>query len=43
MSQADDCLGQKLAPFNPSGDNVIRAAIDMLQVKYNELGHISWL
>ena len=26
------CIGQKLAPFNPSGDNVIQVAIEMLQV-----------
>lgn len=28
------CVGEKLAPFNPSGDEVIRMAIDMLQVPH---------
>lgn len=28
----EDCVGENLAPFNPSGDDVIRLAIEMLQV-----------
>lgn len=32
MESAGDFIGEKLAPFNPSGDEVIRMAIEMLQV-----------
>lgn len=32
MESGRDCVGEKLAPFNPSGDEVIRVAIEMLQV-----------
>lgn len=32
METGRDCVGEKLAPFNPSGDEVIRVAIEMLQV-----------
>ncbi|CAM9674054.1 unnamed protein product, partial [Hapterophycus canaliculatus] len=32
MGDLSDCIGQKLAPFNPSGDNVIQMAIEMLQL-----------
>lgn len=33
MADASGCIGEKLAPFNPSGDAVIRVAIEMLQVR----------
>ncbi|CAN0254504.1 unnamed protein product [Scytosiphon promiscuus] len=32
MGDQSDCIGEKLAPFNPSGDDVIRMAIEMLQL-----------
>ncbi len=32
MEESSDCVGENLAPFNPSGDDVIRLAIEMLQV-----------
>lgn len=32
MENGRDCVGEKLAPFNPSGDEAIRVAIEMLQV-----------
>ena len=33
MFDDDGFVGKKLAPFNPSSDEVIRTAIEMLQVK----------
>lgn len=36
MDDGNGFMGEKLAPFNPSGDEVIRAAIEMLQVSHRQ-------
>ncbi|CAM9245659.1 unnamed protein product [Laminaria digitata] len=37
MEAGRDCVGEKLAPFNPSGDEVIRVAIEMLQIGQEDI------
>ena len=32
MEESSECIGPKLAPFNPTGDDAIRVAIEMLEV-----------
>lgn len=32
MEESSDCIGPKLAPFNPTGHDAIRVAVEMLQV-----------
>jgi len=32
MEESSECIGPKLAPFNPTGDDAIQVAIEMLQV-----------